>query len=105
MQRKNSVNDTEMELERLYIKLFKLETHLYRRRLSHLKSLRKRVSLIHREIDKAYHDAYQTYEIDMHHLSIHIREFQDDLNLLRSTVVPDSVKMKTFNKNANHGLK
>ena len=82
----NSVIHTVKELERISTKLQQLEVHLYRRRLTHLKSLRKRVNLIHREIDKAYHDAYQTYEIDLHNLAINVREFQDDINSLRQII-------------------
>ena len=98
LQRQKPENLSEIELERLYEKLLKLEVHIYRRRLSHLKALRKRVSMIHREIDKAYQDAYQTYEIDLHNLAVTVREFQEDIADLRGVSDEIRVRPESLNK-------
>ena len=86
----NAETTSEEELERLHRKLIKLETNIYRRRLAHVKSLRKHITFIQREIENGFHSAYQVYEVDMHNLAITVREFQEDIaNLL--SIAPEEL--------------
>lgn len=80
----NAETTSEAELARLHRKLMKLETNIYRRRVAHVKTLRKHITMIQREIENAFHAAYQVYEVDMHQLAITVREFQEDIANLGS---------------------
>lgn len=99
----NSESQTEIELERLYEKLLKLEVHLYRRRLRHVKTLRQHMTMIHREIDNAFHNAYQSYETDTHNLSRTIREFQEDIAKLRNACCEGCSDDKKLNRSFYFG--
>ena len=95
----NFESPTESELERLYEKLLKIEVLIYRGRLKHLKSLRKRMNQLHQQIDNAYDEASKYYELDMHKLAITIREFQEDIYNLRECppVRPSSYRLPNKN--------